>query len=367
ADRLSHRFLMGGVMLIAVSGVTRLGMAGLISGSRSPVSGLVVNALLYFVLGVIMLGQIRYTALNTQWRLRGANVSEGLSRSWVRQSVVFLALTAFVALLLPTRYTVGLLELLGYILSVFLWIVLIFWTLLLIPFGWLMSLLGTGSTEGQQQSMPPPPVQPPNSDSGGSWFGLFQSFMFWVVVVLVAGYLVRAFLRKNPHLLNELARIRPLQVLGRLLLALWRRLTHYAATAAALVRHGASARPNLGVGVFGPRRRRPANTPRDRVIEEYRSTVEFAGERGYRRGRGETPNEFDQTLSPHLREAGPQMRDLTDVFERARYSPHDIEPQQAGSAHTDAERVEAELEAIRKEREERARARRKDGDPGAVG
>ena len=122
----------GGGFLILVSGLTALilpgdvpagasmlaGPGGLAAGTADfaapPFSGLAANVLLYFVLGLAMLSQVRLVTLLAHWQLQKARVAEGLGKQWAKYALFFLGLIALIAFFLPTGYSLGLLDSTGW-------------------------------------------------------------------------------------------------------------------------------------------------------------------------------------------------------------------------------------------------------------
>ncbi len=88
-------------------------------------------------------------------------------------------------------------------------------------------------------------------------------------------------------------------------------------------------------------RDRLPNDPRGRVRFQYRRVIERATRAGLPRSTGQTPGEYARYLTPSLEEdpqLGPQLDDLTGLYEEARFSPHPIETAQATLAqqHSDS-------------------------------
>jgi hypothetical protein len=109
-EKLTGRFFWGGTALLVVAGITRIGIAALLDLSRPSVPGLVLNVLVYFLLGLVMLGQVQFTRLRTQWQAQRIKITDELASRWVRYSLALIGLAALVAFVLPTGYTVGLLD-----------------------------------------------------------------------------------------------------------------------------------------------------------------------------------------------------------------------------------------------------------------
>lgn len=354
ANALAARFFVGGAVLLVATGLTRIGFSQLLNLARPPVTGLILTVLVYFLLGAVMLGQIRYTALQERWREQGVPVAGGLAARWVRYSLAFFGLAALIAFVLPTGYTVGLLDLVRLAVSVVVTVLWFIGVLLLLPLLWLLSLLIPGMTVSTPSlGNVTPPVPPPNNPAGSSSFAaLPKTLLFWAVVIALLVYVVRGYLRDHPEVAQALARFQPFRLLGRLWAALWRGLRGQAAALRSGVAQGlARLRPRQAAPGQPFRLVRPgALAPREQVLYYYLSIVRRASRHGFRRQPGQTPAEYRATLTPGVPQASDDFAKLTDAFVAARYSPHPIAPDDADRARTAWQRVKAALQARRRER-----------------
>nr|NIU61292.1 hypothetical protein [Stutzerimonas stutzeri] len=230
-QKLTSRFFWGGAALLTVAGIARLGLAALLDLRRPSVPGMVLNVLVYFLLGLVMLGQVQFISLHTRWETQRTRIADRLASRWVRYSLATVGLAALVAFLLPTGYTVGLLEigaaiidilvyvftLLGAILSLIL-------SLLLAPFFLLLGMdrpaprTDLPSLELRQtETRPVGGVAP-------AWFEVLRSLLFWAAALGMVLYVVRTYLHDRPELLKALASLGPIRALRDFLIGLWRRL-----------------------------------------------------------------------------------------------------------------------------------------------
>lgn len=359
-DSLTGRFFWGGVALLIAAGLTRIGIAQMFNLRRPSVPGLVLNVLVYFLLGLVMLGQVRYATLRKQWDAGNTQVAEELPRRWVRYSLFLIGLAAFLAFLLPTGYTLGLLEVIGYVLSTILTVVslvstLLFW-LILLPFAWLMSLLSGEST-------PAPPVEPLSRPlpgaaggiAGPDWFQIVRSLVFWVIALGIVFYVVRSYLRDHPELLESLAALGLVRALRRMWAALRRWLGGWGETLRERMPRDWSLRlgrrDRLSKEPFGFFRL-GALSPRAQVLYYYLSVLHRAAKQGFSRRPAETPDEYRATLRPNLPEAQGEMDQLTQAFIEARYSRHTIEPDDARHVRSSWQQVKAALRALKRKIED---------------
>jgi hypothetical protein len=361
-ESMTERFFWGGAVLLIAAGLTRIGVAQLLNLRRPSVPGLVLNVLVYFLLGLVMLSQVRFATLRKQWEAGETKVAEELPRRWVRYSLAFIGLAAFLAFLLPTGYTLGLLEVIGYLLAVVLAVLsliatLIFW-LFLLPFAWLLSLLG--AEVGPDRRIEPPP-RPFPVDSGGyagpGWFQIVRSLVFWVITLGIVFYVVRSYLRDHPELLESLAALGLVRALRRMWSALWGWLGGWGEIFRERMPRGWSLR----LGRRGGPSKKPfgffrlgALSSRDRVLYYYLSVLHRAGQQGFPRRPAETPYEYRATLGPKLPEAQSEMDQLTHAFVEARYSQHAVDREDARRVRVSWQQVKAALRALGRRTKEEA-------------
>jgi hypothetical protein len=107
--RLTGRFFAGGAVLLIATGLSRVDEASTLLDLRRPSEGgLILNAVVYFLLGLVMLGQARYVELRRRWQGQNAHVADKVAGRWARYSLSFVGLAALLALVLPTGFTLGL-------------------------------------------------------------------------------------------------------------------------------------------------------------------------------------------------------------------------------------------------------------------
>ena len=353
AERLAGRFFAGGAALLIAVGIALVHPAQLLDPSRLSVVGPLPGVLAYFLLGLLLLAQVQYALSTHRWRLQRLSVAEGLSGRWLRYGAAFFGLVVALAAILPTRYTVGLLDLARAALSlvaIFLWFLSF---LVSVPLLLLSRLFpGLGSTVPNLPAAPPlPPPPPPEAAAaaGGDWLGLVRSLIFWGLFLALAVYLLRQWLAQHPRLLGLLARLGPLRLLRRLWAALRRRLAGYAETIREqLPRRSPGEGPTVAPSRFPRFVRLGALSPREQVLYYYLSIVRRAGRQGMPRGEGQTPAEYGAALAPRLPEASAELEDLTEAFVEARYSPHEVAPPHAGRARASWQRVRAALQALKR-------------------
>ncbi len=346
-DTLARRFLNGGMILLVFTGLARVGIAALLNMERPPIPGIILNVLIYFMLGIVMLGQVRFTWLLKTWRAQDIAVAPELPTRWIQYSLLFIGAALLLAFVLPTSYTVGLLDIIVYLIV---WLYYIFWTILaiaLLPLAWLFSLLqgkNVRDTEPPLELRPPPPP-PPNTDANMPWLEIVRSIIFWVVATGIVFYIIRSYFRERPQLLTQLRAQRPVKWLRQLwtiLLSWWRGVRRVVEIQVSRI----SLRGLRGASLEGGLSflRHMGHSPRERVMYYYLELLDRAGELGFTRQKHQTPYEYRGTLEPSLAKAQQEMAEVTQVFVEARYSQHDVVTDDVARARADAERVRAALE-----------------------
>ncbi|MBN1979653.1 MAG: DUF4129 domain-containing protein [Anaerolineae bacterium] len=352
---LSNRFLIGGVLLFIVSGLSHLRIASLLDLGRPSTPGLVLNVLIYFLLGLVLMGQTQYTTLHRRWRAQSVKVTDKLAARWVRYSLVFIGLITLVVFMIPTGYTMGFLEAVGnafvllnriaqFILSLLIFIVSI-------PIWLLMSLFKADAPPPSLPMPSPQPVQPTQAPVAAlPWFETLRSLVFWIVALGIVFYVIRSYLRDHPQVREALSSPWLIRSIRNFLVALWRRLSGVAEAIGARIPRRLSLRkrdkaPRKPVFRFF---RLGALSPRERTLYYYLSVLQRAGQQGFRRKNSQTPYEYDAVLEPHLPQAQQEMGLLTDDFVEARYSPHPINREKEREVRTRWERVKAALRTLKK-------------------
>lgn len=339
-DRLRGRFLWGGAVMLLLAITSRVNVADLLAFDPGTLAGPLLNGLVYFATGLFLLSQAQLALLRLGAWGTGVEVADAVPRRWLASSGVFVLLVMVLAALLPTRYALGLLDVLRVLLGLVVLIVVtvlnaILW-LYLYLLALFLSLFGVGGTTGPPPTPPPlptpaaPPVQPIGEVvSLDAWV---QSVIFWVVVAVVAGYTVYHFARTRRHLLTPLLRWRWVQSLLRWLAGLRRGLGHLAGQARRLRLPTLPSPGDLSIPVpAAPRGFLSLSrlSPRELVLYFYRSIVQRAGKRGLPRQPSQTPYEYSAALRDRLPEAQEELDDLTAAFVEARYSAHPVDQDRA--------------------------------------
>jgi hypothetical protein len=367
--RLTNRFFTGGVVMLIASGLARMGKASELLNLRRPaVRGLLVNVLIYFVLGIVMLGQARFAELRRRWQGQEVHVTEELAGRWVRYSLAFVGVAALLAFLLPTAFAAGLLTLgsaaLGVIGAVSSYVALLVLGLFMLLVAWLFWLLASLLGIGESQPVPRPqlpafePPQAPGGTEAMGWLEISITLIFSALLLVGVLYVIRSYLRDRPELRRALATFKPLQAVRSGWSALWRWLRSWLARLGRRVRgrlprvlSQVSSRDSTALTRRWRFFRLGRLSPRERVLYYYLSIVRRAGQQGYPRQHYQTPGEYRATLEPELPQAHEEMSALTHAFVEARYSKREIVPDQEQTVRTQWEQVKAALRMLKHRRD----------------
>jgi hypothetical protein len=308
-----------------------------LSGNRFPaVPGGVWNILAYFALALVLLSLTQFSILRVRWSLERIPISPDMAGRWIAYSVGLLLVIALISSLLPTRYSVGLLEVLGYLIAVLFGILNLIFTILALPIMFLFSLIAylLGKTESlSQPGITPvmPTVPPPGAT--GTWSELLKSILFWLVFLGVIGLSIFHYIKQNQELRQQLGRLPLLrQLFGALKwLFAWIHGVNQEIAAAVDARlrrfraRQAAKGPGQAWGFVNLRRL----SPRQRVIFFFLALVRRGGEKGLERMPSQTPYEYSQALIDQLPAVEKDVSSLAEQFVEARYSQHEITPTHA--------------------------------------
>jgi hypothetical protein len=306
----------------------------------------IANLLIYFLLFLVLLSLTQFSLMRAAWMRERLSVGGQIARRWLLYSFLLILGLTGVARLLPTGYSIGLLGVLNYLISLAIVIVYELSILLITPFlllfYWLLSLF-------KISAVPPPPLQmpaappPPTIQPAGSvpFLELLKAILFWAILLGVVGYSLVYYIRERRDLAEATRRLPFYPVLRRF----WRWLTGWlsriprglsAAVEARqerlrLARQGAPP-PQLQ-GFLNLRRL----SPRQRVVFYYLAMVQRAGEAGLERKPSQTPYDYSRDLSRGLGAAvqtSPEIEQditaLTEKFVEARYSLHPVSAEEVG-------------------------------------
>lgn len=356
-DRIAERFFYAGLILLVASGLARIGFSELFSLGRVMVAGLVINALVYFAVGLLVLGQANYTRLTALWQGEGTPVAGQLGGRWARHSLLFLLLVAGLAFSLPTFYSAGLLGLVSWVLTFL--VTALYFLVALISY-LLVSLLSlffpAPNVNPEVRPAPTtPPLPTPTPIAPASEFmplppsaEFIRNVAFWAGIILIVGYIILAYLRQRPEIVQAVKNLRLFKILKQF----WETLTQNFSSFAKAARQALTEtwqslrRGSLPPLPFFNLRRASA---RDQIFYYYLSTLRRTEQLGAGRRPAQTPDEYAPQLEHTVEEARAEALALTEAFDQARYNAEPVDKEKAKETKEIWEKVRRALSRAKKE------------------
>lgn len=314
----------------SVAGVVRVGLRGL--GLRAEV---VFALVVYFLSGLILMSHGRLAVLRGRWYNQEVDIAPSLMSRWHTTSLLFIALVALVALLLPLGTTGWLTDALQWVLALIARIAMAVVFLLSLLIGLLARLLSGLLGESRplpEDALPPTPEPLPSqaevADMMPPWL---SGAVLWIIVGVITISLLLNFAQTSGLLEGRLG-----EQLMRLRLWWRARQAHLAQSMSSrLKRIRAPFRrlrpPALRPGLTARGRSEP-KFPREQVRRYYLAAVEEAAEEGAPRQASQTPSEFANDLAANWPESDQDIESLTEAFLDARYSAREIDEEDATAA-----------------------------------
>lgn len=367
-ERLLNVIFGLGFLLVTLTALMRVNLRMLLQGETTgfgvePLPYLAAgawNVLLYFLLGLVLMSLSHFARLNARWRFQQLDVSPHLAGRWILYSLVFIALISLAASLLPTNYSLGLLNVLAYVLSFIFGILLYFfgviWSLLIFIFNLLAMLFGR-NLQGEESPAPQvfsPPELPDEILATGEppWLAVLKSLIFWIVFLVVIGFSIYQFLRQHEGLLVSIRKYPVYTWLSRV----WKwlkggfkgfsqRITAAVETGIERIRSRQVERTARGGSRFINLHRL---SPRQRVYFFFLAMIRRGGEQGLTRKGSQTPYEYAAALEDAIPEVDDEVASLTSAYVNARYSRSEVDDVQVGLVKTYWERIRGALRSFRR-------------------
>ncbi len=319
--RFSERWALGGMLLIAVTAASQVGMGanGFFALIRQDIAGGVIGAaIVYFLLGLLLLTFGNLAALRAKWRLEKLPSEATIVRNWPFYAFGLLLVVATVAFLMPLGGTFRLAQFLGLMIQGLSGVVYLILGLLM---GLLALLFGGGEEPAEEPAAPPaetmqPMAEPNQMPETPPWLG---GTVFWIFVALALGYAAYIYLQGRGvhfHLLLAWLRqfLRGWQQIGNAF-SEWRAKALSPQAEEKAKTRRSRVRRWLDALMLG---RLP---PDEQVRYFYLSTLENAAEHGIRRRPGETPHRFEARLASEIdSEDEAAISELTAGFVRIEFA-----------------------------------------------
>jgi hypothetical protein len=357
--RIASRIFIIGTVVVILAILSRVDASAFFRERGLPPPGYyspVVNVLVYFILALILLSLTQFALMRTRWMFQRLPISPSIAKNWIKYGFIFFMLLAVVVFFLPTEYSLGLLETLGYGMSYLIQAVTFLIALLMLPFSFCISLFslfaGNQEISPQQPAPMPPPTMAAPPDQPVAWLEFLRSLLFWAIFVGIIFFAFRYYFLQNKAMWTVLSGFPLVRWLSRAFGSIWSWLRGANKQIGSFVRSGIKrfsqqrvlAAPKIFRRVFNLSRM----SPRDKVIYFYLNLVQLGEERGLDRKPSETPYQYENDLSGAIPEVQEELHGLTDTFLEARYSRHSLDEPNAQEASSLWERIKAALRKWRK-------------------
>ncbi len=349
-----HRFLSLGTIVVILAGIP----AQKVFQTYLPVTSKSASAaVLYFILGIVLLSLTKYITLETSWWQARLHIPAQIPRRWLAYSALILAILVFLISWLPTHYEMGLMGLIKFLNALYIFLyqfALVLYGLILLIFSILSSLLVRNSADTHRPipQITPSPVNTPPPDVSAINWGLVRSVLLWGSLIILVIVALVQYIAFNRDLFEELRHFR----LFRYLFSVWNRFKasfkRSTKTIGAFIQNNLNRLRKMDSDSARSREWDFINPhrlpPRQKVIFYYLAFVRRAQEAGLLRLGGQTPYEYARFLNTSLKKEGFGVDEITESFMEARYSRHDIPPKAARQVESIWEAIRRVLRNVRK-------------------
>lgn len=357
-QRLAGLIIAYGALQVILTTLVRLN-SGELWGDTPAVQGGVLAVLLYFILGLALLGLTQFSVLRVRWMLDRVKIERSLARRWLMYVIWLLFVMAIIAVLLPTGFSQDFLRALqvgfAYFLNLLITLILLILTPFLLLYSWLMSLLRPSNPVNIKiepfKLTPLPRLQP---SPPIPWVEQVLDILLWAMVIGLVVFSIYYYVREHAELLEWLQKnrfVNGIFSLWRSLAAWFKRTEKKARLAISSSLEKVRRSSSVPIQAVSTRLRNPRRMPpRQQVFFYYLAMVQRAGQTVLPRAAAQTPVEYAQVLKARLEESHQMVKDdddlpvaktekefqdisdLTERFVEARYSRHEITSGQAALA-----------------------------------
>lgn len=304
----------------------------------------------YFIFGLAVIAQTRYATLRVRWYLGDFQVGSHMALRWAIYCLVLFLIIGFLSIILPTRYSVGLLDILRTGIGWLNILIGLIGGLLLAPFlflsQWFASLF---NTPADIPSPTPIPSQLPTPAAGSppvnpaDWL---LSFIYWALLIGVVGFSLVYYFRTRLRLaggFDNLSVFLWWQSFRKWFARLFKRVNQ---SLARTWESGMNRLRPLRENVVKISQRFPfiANLkPKIQIRQLYLHMVDMLGQSGHPRLPAQTPYEYAQDVRDDFPGVTTEVDQLTQGFIEARYTPHEIDANTAAALEQAFEKIQNSL------------------------
>lgn len=355
---LVEQVLMLGLAMVVMTSLLRFERTA--GWFQEPVTRVgVINIMLYFALGLVLLSLTQFTTLQMRWSVNHIPIHRQVAGRWALYSLLFLLLVILVTVLLPTQNTRGLLVFLGWLF----WLLLMFYrflvwvvaSIVLLVAMLLSRLFGTSPPPTPAPPLEFPTPMPPSEASGQAGFPtLLRDILIWGTLLILIGFLLVTYFQARRQDLQSLRRIPViawLLALGQRFALWWRGVRRQASQViSAGIQRLRPPKAELPVSLWRYTSLRRMDS-RQKILFYYQGMLRRAGQSGMPRQPYQTPYEYAedmrQVLTASEQPLEADLEVMTEQFVEARYSRHEITPQQVGWVRQSWEHIKRFLRNLR--------------------
>jgi hypothetical protein len=379
--RLVTEFFGGGIVLVAAAGIAQAEMHPLSPGAIRSDPVIMAGALLYFLIGLALLGQIQHLRLRRRWEERQSVVTDGVGAAWARHGLRAAGIAVAGGALLAGLGPAILLTVVGQGWLIAVDVLRLTMETVAAVIARLILLvhdLGLGAPAAHHADSAPYPLDGPrpvptdapessspsgfDSGSGGFDITLVVAYLLpaarwlflWSVLVAGVGYRMRVVRRRVspgsdvPPLWRALLNGQIVAVLRWLWSGVWpaqSQQPEQTGATAAVSAHGSIDLAPITTAVRI--QRLGGRSPRDRVLRSYLNVVRRAERAGIGRQSAQTASEFSAAMMTGVPAAREDLQLLTEAFAAARYSEHAVSADEAGQIRESERRAGQALRRVK--------------------
>ena len=195
--RFSERWAIGGMLLIVLTAASQVGMGsnGFFALVRQDIAGGVIGAaIVYFVLGLLLLTFGHLAALRARWQLAKLPSEATIARNWPFYAFGLLLVVAAAAFLMPLGGTFRLAQLMGLAMRAISGAIYLIMGLII---GLIAMLFGGDEEIVEEPAREQPEISAPQMEQvqpaeAPPWLG---GTVFWIIIVLLLGYATYIYLQ----------------------------------------------------------------------------------------------------------------------------------------------------------------------------
>jgi hypothetical protein len=304
----------------------------------------------FFILGFILLAKSQFSILRDQWFIGNITVNSKVSSRWISYGILLLTLISIIVIFLPTRYSLGILDVLRTIIGLIITALTLLGVLVFTPIAWLLSFISSlfGTTSGESsnivpQATPIPTVTAPPPQVANSWLDLLRSVVFWVIFIVLILFAFRYYFRQRKGLFTKIS-LTPIKTwVEQSLRWFLKQFRRTGQLAAGIVNSGISQLKTILIPLFTAKSPLQEITallpPRQQILLIYLSMLYWNNQMGLQRKGSQTPFEYSQVLGSSYPATLNWLQSLTGLFIEARYTNHKILPVQVIDAQTAVENI----------------------------